>query len=634
MPALKNPGAGGKRRRNTDKVERRFVVKKDSTKTRNLPTPATSPRKTRKAHNVFRTMVTAAMFCIVMSTALAWRRRVIKQKLRGSARYGTLYQQEHSAITNEASHQNHTGDDVEQSGPKTDIGGTEANSDVVKSDTLPGTSSEHFEKTEDAHKDHAQHETKNHSQEEPLSYEELPERIEWYSRSDFKDGSRPMCRISKPYILSNGTILVPDWMQKYERLLHRCGLGTHGFYSTETGPVGLEKTRDIAADFALTIHLEKFQEPTHDPSVYLTEHILKSSYLFDVFSGDAKPEEGVKEHHCYTTPNDSSCTMPRPVRTLLKPAIFVPKRIELSPPTSWSRQLVDMFGEAHGHGTGVIHLNASTTLLKSDEGKAENLIGTCFRSIMTTDGMFRHLPPKALQTSNFYSEKNGITRSSKKRNAEAPCDIQVGIASYEDPLHGIQGSEELKEKIEALGKLALSGYSVQVKQIQFSPAANLKTHISEMQDLDIYLGGSGNEMSSIGYLRGSASVLELMPFGIKPNAHASLARALNIQYDSMMGKPQIDDFKTCIDGEIYNLRKKGSVKFTESPDWQEPVMKAWNDAVSEYVLSASTTLDVLTASPPVNNYHARVCAQRQRIEIPTDDIARKVILLAKEMCTV
>lgn len=632
MPALRTPGTGGKRRRTTDRAERRFITKKDLTKTRALPTPVTLSRKTRKAHSAFRMMATVAIFCILMSTILTWRRRVVKYKLRKGARDGDWHQQRQTIVQGDLAHHNHAGDDSVENEARNTASETETNLEVTSSGNLSDIESKALERAEEPHEEPSQQEPKIHVHEEPLSFEELPERIEWYSRADYKDGSRPMCRISKPYILSNGTILVPDWMQKYERLLHRCGLGTHGFYSTDAGPVGLERTRDIAADFALTIHPEKFQEPTHDPSVYLTEHILKSSYLFDVFGGDAKPEEGVKEHHCYTTANDSTCTLPRPIRTLLKPAIFVPKKIELSPVTSWSRQLVDMFGEAHGHAKGTIHLNASTLLIKNHEGKSENLIGTCFRSIMTTDGMFRHLPPKALSASNFYSEKNGVSRAPRQKDAGA-CNIKIGIASTGDPLRGIQGGEELKDQIEALGKLALSGSTVEVKQVQFLPNTNLKAHIAEMQDLDVYLGGSGDEMSSIGYLCSSAFVLELMPFGIKPNAHASLARALDIHYESMMGKPQMDDFKTCIDGEIYNLRKKGTIKFTESPDWQESVMKAWDDAVSEYVLSGSTTLDILTASAPVNNYHARVCAQKQKIEIPTDDIARRVVRLAKEMCT-
>lgn len=633
MPTLRTPGPGGKRRRTTNKAERRFIIKNDTTKVCTLPTPSNFPRKAKKARTAFRMMAMAAIFCILISTVLAWRRRVIKQRLRNGTRYGNWYHQHQTTIPGSSPHFDHTGDESGENNTKAVGSKPETVSDAISAETLPGIASNALERPNEPHEESVRQEPKTRTQEELLLFGELPERIEWYSRADYKEGSRPMCRISKPYILSNGTILVPDWMQRYEKLLYRCGLGTHGFYSTNIGPVGLERTRDIAADFALTIRPEKFQEPTHDPSVYLTEHILKSSYLFDVFSGDVKPEEGVKEHHCYTTANDSTCFLPRPARTLLKPAIFVPKRIERSSATSWTRQLVDMFGEAHGQGEGVIHLNASTILIKNHERKSEKLVGTCFRSIMTTDGMFRHLPPKAFYTSNFYSEKNGISRTPRQRSTGAPCNVQIGITSTGDPSRDIQGCEDLKEKIETLGRLALSRATVEVKQVHFSPNLNLKAHISEMQDLDIYVGGSGDEMSSVGYLRGSASVLELMPFGIKPSVHASLARALDVHYDSMMGKPQVDDFKTCIDGEIYNLRRKGTIKSTESPDWQKSVTKAWDDAVSEYVLSETTTLDILTASPPVNNYYARLCAQKQKIEIPTDEIARRVIRLAKEMCT-
>lgn len=653
MSSLKTPVSSGKRRRASNKSGRRFTVKKESGNKNNLPSPAAFPRKAKKVQNAFRLMATGAIFFILLSTITSWRSRVAKRRMQNGGR-GAAELGRQSSFRSLFSFR--LGRRAVKSG--------NANSFVEKSvleshETVPGIANQIEQEpngsvaldsrsesaavgvsSDEDPKDPTENAPASKSEagqvdEEPVSFEELPERIEWYSREDYKDGSRPMCRISSPYILSNGTILVPAWMENHDKLLQRCGLGTHSFYHSSTGPVGLERTRDISSDFALTIHPERFQEPTHIASVYLTEHILKSSYLFDVFGGDAKPVNGVKEHHCYTSENDSTCALPRPVPALLKPAIFVPKRIETAPTAMWSRQLIDMFGKAHGHGHEATHLNASTMLIKSHQGQSEHLIGTSFRSILTTDGMFRHLPPNALQHSNFYSLKNGIDKSPKQQVAGEECKVSIGIADSGEGegKGGIQGAENLREKIEVLSKLAVPGSSIETRLISISPTVSLPDHIKEMQELDIYLGGSGNEMSSIGFLRSSSSAFELMPFGIKPNTHESLARALGLEYTSIRGKPQVDFFKRCIDGEIFNLRKKGTLSFTESPEWQEPVAKAWDDAVSDFVLSGSSSLDILTAEPPINNYHARVCAQKQNIEIAIDETARKIILLAKEKCS-
>lgn len=648
MSPLKTPVSSGKRRRAANKAGRRFTVKKDSSQKKSLPSPATLPKRAKKANSVVRFMAIGALFFVLLSTISSWRSRAVRRKLQSEGAIPTLSQKQRPFRSLFAFRLGRREKDPETASSAS-IGSAEEDGEAVPNgdskgepleiENMSGKSASQAVSSslgeggqENSHTVTTEVEERQ-SEDITLSFEELPERIEWYSREDYKEGSRPMCRISKPFILSNGTILVPDWMAQYEKLLHRCGLGTHSFYSSNTGPEGLERLQDIEADFALTIHPERFQEPTHVASVYLTEHILKSSYLFDVFGGDARPGDGLKEHHCYTYENDSTCAQPRPVRSLLKPAIFVPKRIENGLKSAWSRRLVDMFGKAHGHGHDAIHLNASTILIKSHQGQAEGLVGTGFRSILTTDGMFRHLPPNSLQYSNFYSPKNGVEKSPKRKESEVGCKILVGIGAPADGEGGIKGIEDLKDKIEVLSRLAITGSSIQARIISFSPTNSLDEHIKEMQELDIYLAGSGDEMSSIGFLRWSSAAFELMPFGIKPTTHESLARALGLPYDTIRGKPSADGFKQCLDAEIFNLRKKGQLSYTESPEWEEPVLKAWNDAVGEFALSGSSSFDILKAEPPVNNYHARVCAQKQNIEVSVDEAARKVVLLAKEMCS-
>lgn len=650
--------SGGKRRRTVDKTGRRFSV---NIKKKALPNPATTSRKLKNMKSIFRVMAFGAFFFIALSTASLWRRRALKRSdsprnKQSPILFSSFRRFRHHRLTPAAEQ---TSDEPAKSNQETDVetsskehGGnhTKRKQSHEENDDPEAPRSHDFS-TEKADGDthsieheasrhvashheepHREGSHQNSHEEEPLS-EDLPERIEWYSRDDYKEGTRPMCRISKPYILSNGTILVPDWMEKYGKLLQRCGLGKHGFYSTHSGPDHLERNEGVDADFALTIHPERFQEPTHAASIYLTEHVLKASYLFDVFGGFAQPIDGVKEHHCYTTSEDSKCTIPRPVRSRMKPAIFVPKRIENGPPSAWSRKLIDMFGNAHGHGAGVIHLNASTILIKSHAGKSDELLGTHFRSILTTDGMFRHLPPNSLEHSRLYSAKNGIDKSPKHKSTDSSCSLVAGIAHSSDESKGALAVSALKKKIETVSKFAVPTATVEVRQIEISPTTELEDHIKEIQELDIFVAGSGDDMSSIGYLRTSSLVFELMPFGIKPNTHESLARALGVRFEFVRGKPQNEAFKKCVDNEIFNLRKKGKLKFTEQPEWHDPVLKAWDSAVGEQALSGSSDFDILSAEAPVNNYYSRLCAQKQKIEVGLEETARKIALIAKEICT-
>ena len=122
-----------------------------------------------------------------------------------------------------------------------------------------------------------------------------------------------------------------------------------------------------------------------------------------------------------------------------------------------------------------------------------------------------------------------------------------------------------------------------------------------------------------------------MPFGIVPNTPESLARALGIPYTRIQGKPQVEFFNGCIEEEIKSLRKKGKISFAD-PDWYEPLVKAWDDAVTEYATTGKSSFDVLSAPPPIRNYYSRVCAQRQKVEVDIDETTRTIVKSASEKC--
>lgn len=650
-----------------------------------LPLSHPSPvgKKTKNARNGFRFLGTVAFFFICLSTISVWRKRSLVNRHSSQLDFTALQipkqnghqhmpDQPISSVPNhESGHlagnpptgpapalkadeltsedQNHQEEHraapssveketVQQPGDKD----SEATSKSSPSDDTGMKSEKTVEKTvseatvaaeEVNHPKSAEDPGSATKNDEPISFEELPDRIEWYTRDDFKEGTRPFCRISRPYILSNGTILLPDWMEEYGRLLKRCGLDDYGFYSPKDPMSYIAKDNHLDVDFVLTVHLTRFQEPTHDASVYLTEHMLKPSYLFDIFSGNAVVDEAIKEDHCYGYPNKSEvCEKPiRPPRTALKPGLFVPKRIETGPKTAWPYQMVDMFGTAYGHGHGATHLNVSSVLVASHAGHSHNLTGTRFRSILSMDGMFRHLPVDALKFSGIYSNKTGIDKTPKKFMRNGKCALTVGIIFLEDG-QGIQGVSELQTKLDVLTKFAIPDSSIHIKVIKVNSLTPLSTHIREVQEVDILLGTSGHIMNSIGFMRPSSTVIELMPFGIQPNTHESMARALGMSYEGIKGKPQTQFFRKCIEGEIFNLRKKGKIKFTETPNWSDPLMKAWDTAVAEFTKSGSSQFNVLKAPVPIRNSHSRNCAAKQKVEVGLDDTARQVIHTTKAKC--
>ena len=619
-----------KRRKGTERTSRRFSTKAVRQKL-SLSVPSSKKERIRGAIQV---LAFISFIIFLLSTFSSWRSHLLKKRATSISlsffkdrSQGPRITVEHSKAT-KIPHSTFSAPSSSSSTHQSQdsVPHIEKYDDNIK----PG---ERYHESEKEDPDTSSKEQPANDQDETQTSVENEDLkiLEWYSRNDFKSGVRPICRISKPFILSNGTIFVPQWMRAYEKVLQRCGLGNFHYYPTDDKPDGVEKVNHVETDFVLTIHPEKFQEPTYVPSVYLTEHILKSVFLFDIYSGEAHISENTNERFCILSEHGENCDAKRPTATVLKPGIFVPRRIERLHPNSWPRKYVDMIGEAYGQGEGVIHINASNILVRRHIRKSTGLIGTSFRSVLTADGMFRHLPTGSLRNSNYYSEKNGIMRTARTVRNGDKCTLSIGIAKQETERVGIRKISELSNKIETLSQLAMPSDTINVKPVHFGQKIGLEDHITAVQDIDIYIA-SGEHLNSLGYLRSGASVFELMPFGVVPNTHESLAKALGLKYFNIKAKPQDARFKECIKKEYEHLRQKRLINNSEKPLWYEPTMKAWAKAVGDFVLSGSSNLDFLTGSTAIHNHYARVCAMRQVVEVSIDDAARKIVQAAKARC--
>lgn len=302
MPsAPKTAISPGKRRRATEgNGGRRFAATESKSKAKaknkhRLPTPAVLPRKHRVAREGVRVIAFCAAFLIFVATIAAWRGRE-KNRRPLADNFDSLSLQDlaeknevpvpidtdavrESAVKNESItdsakalsssdaadvHTNHsqTGE-LAASAVNPDGLHIEAEKDLDLDGVPKGIVSNVSNAGPTSDEGTAQDEVAIHKAALPpvleAADEELPERIEWYTREDLKGGLRPICRISKPCLLSNGGIALPEWMQNYESLIHLCGISAHSFYASSTGPAGVEHMRDLDADFALTIRPERFQ---------------------------------------------------------------------------------------------------------------------------------------------------------------------------------------------------------------------------------------------------------------------------------------------------------------------------------------------------------------------------------------
>lgn len=659
---------GKQRRRLVSKTARKFAIKDSQRKTA-LPSPATLSKRSHKVL-LFRIFVAGTSFFILLAAFASWKDKLLRTTTRTANREtaeklgSSLPSHEgHEELLVHSGEQNksetpienkiapvstrtheireaseprpHQNDGEAQSNPEQpsetlnsfkDLADTNPDEEVSE---RPGNGV--HEKTERLPSNSVQEKTEvPPSNSVHKKIEPVPNFIEWYTRDDYKAGTRPICRISNPIVLSNGTILIPESVRNNVKVLRKCGLGMYSFYSSSE-PSGVDDIVDIGVDFALTINLERFQEPTHATSVYLTEHVLKSSFLFDTFEGNARPPEGVKQTRCKVTETEENCNPTAEQKNVLLPGIFVPRRIERTHQSSWPRTFVKIFGEAYGHGNDAVHLNASSILIKSHAKLNTNLVGTRFRSILSVDGMFRHLPHGALQHSRFFTKNNGSIPRKHDRMKGKKCSLTIGISKSSDSTTGFDSSSELKQNLEKLSKFA-SFANFNVKELETSAVTDFEEYIDQLRELDVFVAGSGEDMATIGFLSPESVVFELMPFGINPETHRDLARALNVEYYSIKGNPKDESFKECIALEIFSLRKRGKLQFSEKPAWHEPVMKEWEAAVADFVISGKRNFDILTAEEPVKNYYSKLCALKQKIEIGVEDATRQILGVAKEMC--
>lgn len=335
--------------------------------------------------------------------------------------------------------------------------------------------------------------------------------------------------------------------------------------------------------------------------------------------------------HCVATEAGKDCSVEGSLSPNFKPAIFVPKKIETGEKHLWSKQLVDMFGKAHGRQHPAMHLNASTILVSNHKNEKQGLGATCFRSILSADAMFRHLPAASLSQSSLFSEKNAIEKR-PRTPSESSCSVSIGIADVQGAPNGMANAADFKDRIDQLAKVGIPGATVSVELVEFAPTTALEDHIKVMQKIDIFLAGSGDELSSMAYMRSPFKVFEVRQFGLKPNTHESLADVLGITHVSLQGNPQTEAFKMCLEGELTSIRKKDPIDGRRAPEWYEPLLKAWEAAESEFALSGTSGFDLLSADKTLNNYHARSCAQKQRTDFNLDEAARTVVLASKELC--
>lgn len=474
------------------------------------------------------------------------------------------------------------------------------------------------------------------------SYGPLPDQIESYSRSDLLAGERPVCRISNACILANGMISLPVWMQREDRLLRRCGLGPHTYHTGTEGPKGSD-VKHLDADLAQLVRLVRFKEPSSTMTDFWTDSVLHAAFLFDTFSSSAKEWSRGTWTHCISTQNSSDCdqqlesgaaasSAAAAVAAGLKPALFVPKKV-LSQEHTWERGALAMLDGKYGPAA-TNNLLTDSVINKEEKDKATNVTATCFRSLLVGESKFKDLPPNAFDaaTSPFFA-RSGIDRTPRQRSsAEDACEITIGVMK-KSGARALTPVDALRTKIANIAATALPSATVTVEVLE---PANKDVTFSEQTKrlamVDILLGGTSSSLANMAFMRVGSSVFEVFPFAWQPPTFGDLAHVLGLRHKPVFAIPQTDEFRACMEHEVFQLRKQGRLTGEANPKWVGEAEQMWATAAGEFALSGQSPLLLNSDTRGVSNFHTRSCARHQSLDFNVDDVAKAVLLEARNIC--
>jgi hypothetical protein len=471
-------------------------------------------------------------------------------------------------------------------------------------------------------------------------YGVLSQQIESYSRTDVPAGARPVCRISDACILANGMVSLPAWMSKEDRLLRRCGLGPHTFHTGEDGPKGSPVKR-VDADLAQLIRLMRFKEPSGTLAEFFAESVLHAAYVFDTFGGGRGAAAAETESHCIATQNGTECDQQAresgaaaaAAAAGLKPGLFVPKRVR-SQEDTWEAHALGMLDGKYGPAA-VAKVATEDVLNEAEKGRTSNVSATCFRSIIVSEAKFRDLPTGAFgaATSAFFA-KGAVDRTPRVRgraDVTGACSVTVGILKKAG-VRAVQPIDALRERITSIASAALPTARVAVDVIEHSREVPFPDQVSRMRDVDIVVGGTSNSLSSMAFMRSGSAVFEVFPFAWQPPFFEDLSRVLGHRHHAVHASPQTTEFKTCLEHELFQLRKQNRLQGDESPDWVRDAEARWEQASGEFALSGQSPLLLNSDASGVSNFHTRTCARHQSLDFNVDDVAKAVLLEARDIC--
>lgn len=461
------------------------------------------------------------------------------------------------------------------------------------------------------------------------NHKAFPNAIELWNLPNGKS----LCRIFGVGRLSDGTLVLPKWMNSHdELLLTRCGIRgaifalnaldtpmkPKKFFQIDDQSLRAASKSDVSLDlsfagldlFGLNAprnHMPHFVSDIFLPLVAAEvllgtgKSVLKSSVILPAHGNESLSEATFKD---------------------LRPSLLIFEETWKRPRTDWVPRLATFFEHP---ALGFKLLPAGKERPSGNHMRAKNVKLSAFRSAVTSN-LNIHEPHGLFGTGgkNIVFAVNGISRDPPwtiSGMRKRPCRLSATVLTRKGP-RALLRLQNLEKRIRALA--VSKSLLIDFKVVDFSEVP-FEEQVHVMQNTNVLIATHGAGNANFIFMRPASAVIEVFPFSYKAGPFDSFARIFGLHYRFAMSAPQTDVFKECMNRHESNERIK-KLAFSQ-----------WDRAVEEekrepwvHRLEFEKEFGEPGKSQGMTT---RGCVRLQELEFNVDEVGRMVVESGRAQCS-
>lgn len=380
----------------------------------------------------------------------------------------------------------------------------------------------------------------------------------WRSNASHRNGRDPRlapltCRIHSSCLLDDGTLLLPNTMDKHERYINGCGIKRMMFSNIEHSKYFLLSKE--------TKHRDLFLQGILNGTSLLYGIQLGKILYHQVLSRNPRNITGFV-YKCLE--KDTFCdTKEQKVISVSNMTLFTDRLESLD---NWSRSIIELLNKSED---GRLEVMRRGDMIPSRYRASNNIDtlkrGACFRSVITSGEKGHHLPSNVLDSSHPFFHKNGIIRDARERKSEEDMG-EIVITFLQKNGNGV-GAEQvdkferlLRQRITDSSSLAVSVTSLDV--VDMSEKRMREVYAQS----DVLISAHIAENVNMYFMRAKSMLVEVYPFSMQEGPFNEISHQLGILHAGIVARPDRERFMTCM-GNRYDSGTEEFRNMEKAWDW-------------------------------------------------------------------